>query len=50
MDTMSKGVRARCMKKSVPRPEIVPFYMRKKVQIDLTEKDKVLQRSGTPEW
>ena len=26
------------------------FYMRKKIQIDLTEKDKVLQRFGIPSW
>eukprot|EP00094_Tigriopus_californicus_P004597 TCALIF_04428-PA protein Name:"Similar to DNApol-delta DNA polymerase delta catalytic subunit (Drosophila melanogaster)" AED:0.10 eAED:0.10 QI:25/0.84/0.85/1/1/1/14/14/1086 len=26
------------------------FYMRKKIQIDLTDKDKILQRFGNPEW
>jgi len=26
------------------------FYMRKKLQIDLTEKDKIIQRFGLPEW
>ena len=26
------------------------FYMRKKVQIELTDQDKVLQRFGLPDW
>lgn len=26
------------------------FYMRKKIRIDLMEKDKVLQRFGVPTW
>lgn len=26
------------------------FYMRKKIQIDLNEKDKILQRFGIPAW
>ena len=26
------------------------FYARKKIQIDLTEKDKVIQRFGIPSW
>lgn len=26
------------------------FYTRKKIQIELTEKDKVMQRFGNPDW
>ena len=26
------------------------FYMRKKIQIELSEQDKVLQRFGPPNW
>ena len=26
------------------------FYMRKKIQIELTEKDKLIQRFGVPSW
>merc|ERR1711972_628422 len=26
------------------------FYLRKKIQIDLTEQDKIIQRFGQPDW
>ena len=26
------------------------FYMRKKIQIDLNEKDKIIQKFGVPSW